>query len=600
MQSEWNKLGSVVKRKRLTHRLTTGYNFDQVQSDISPAAGETIGERLKRLRLERGFSQRELAAPGVSYAYISRIEAGTRQPSVKALRRLAAKLGVSADYLETGSDLDAEAARGSSASPTSSLRSASARARTSSRRCRHSSTKRDARATAARRCGPRRAGRARAGARRLRRRRRAARGGARRRAVRPDRPLSTSTRTSAAPMPGPADPHEAVELSGACIDGRGGRRRRRARGAVRHAARATHSPTWARSLAPKTSFGMRSIASKDTEDPYMRVRLYWSMARLAHTEGRESVALTNVRRRSRCCRRQTTRSISRGPTSSPPASRSVADDADAAERHLDQAEQLLGARRRRRTARDHADPRSRLALLRRGTAEARSSSPAKRFELIGGDDRRSTGICAASRSPTRSPLSGDVAEADDGVRAERSSCSRAQGRWRDAIDRVPRAGPACCATTAARREALDVLDRAAELGMRAAPDGAHAQALTVDARGQAARAVLARALGAALERRDAHVPRRGLHRRHSPSTDDASSRAHGSRPTARSSIRAAVAGGADEAALDPRARRRPLRLPPARPRRPDARPCVARAARACGPCASRPSRRRCSARTAAS
>jgi transcriptional regulator with XRE-family HTH domain len=67
--------------------------------------GETIGMRLRRLRLEKGFSQRELAAPGVSYAYISRIEAGTRQPSVKALRRLAAKLGVTADYLETGSEL---------------------------------------------------------------------------------------------------------------------------------------------------------------------------------------------------------------------------------------------------------------------------------------------------------------------------------------------------------------------------------------------------------------------------------------------------------------------------------------------------------------
>ena len=77
-----------------------------MRSDLSPAAGETIGERLKRLRLEHGFSQRELAAPGVSYAYISRIEAGTRQPSVKALRKLAAKLNVSADYLETGSDLD--------------------------------------------------------------------------------------------------------------------------------------------------------------------------------------------------------------------------------------------------------------------------------------------------------------------------------------------------------------------------------------------------------------------------------------------------------------------------------------------------------------
>lgn len=65
---------------------------------------ETIGERLRRLRVERGLSQRELACEGVSYAYISRIEAGTRQPSVKAIRRIAAQLGVSAAYLETGEE----------------------------------------------------------------------------------------------------------------------------------------------------------------------------------------------------------------------------------------------------------------------------------------------------------------------------------------------------------------------------------------------------------------------------------------------------------------------------------------------------------------
>ncbi len=70
---------------------------------------ETIGERLKRLRCERGLSQRALAAQGVSYAYISRIELGDRVPSMKALRVLAAKLGVTADYLETGRNLpDAE------------------------------------------------------------------------------------------------------------------------------------------------------------------------------------------------------------------------------------------------------------------------------------------------------------------------------------------------------------------------------------------------------------------------------------------------------------------------------------------------------------
>jgi tetratricopeptide (TPR) repeat protein len=66
---------------------------------------ESIGERLRRLRLDRGLSQRELASPGVSYAYISRIEAGARRPSVKALRQLGRKLNVSPEYLETGSDL---------------------------------------------------------------------------------------------------------------------------------------------------------------------------------------------------------------------------------------------------------------------------------------------------------------------------------------------------------------------------------------------------------------------------------------------------------------------------------------------------------------
>jgi transcriptional regulator with XRE-family HTH domain len=71
----------------------------------TPGGTETVGDRLHRLRLERGLSQRDLSAPGVSYAYISRIEAGARQPSVKALRKLAATLNVSVEYLETGSDL---------------------------------------------------------------------------------------------------------------------------------------------------------------------------------------------------------------------------------------------------------------------------------------------------------------------------------------------------------------------------------------------------------------------------------------------------------------------------------------------------------------
>jgi len=65
---------------------------------------KTIGDRLREARLRAGLSQRELAGPGVSYAYISRIEAGVRTPSVKVLRKLAPKLGVSVAWLETGQD----------------------------------------------------------------------------------------------------------------------------------------------------------------------------------------------------------------------------------------------------------------------------------------------------------------------------------------------------------------------------------------------------------------------------------------------------------------------------------------------------------------
>src|SRR5438034_9846698 len=64
----------------------------------------TVGDRIRERRLELSLSQRELACEGVSYAYISRLEAGTRQPSVKALRKLAPKLAVSVYWLETGQD----------------------------------------------------------------------------------------------------------------------------------------------------------------------------------------------------------------------------------------------------------------------------------------------------------------------------------------------------------------------------------------------------------------------------------------------------------------------------------------------------------------
>jgi ribosome-binding protein aMBF1 (putative translation factor) len=72
--------------------------------DVPTRGAETVGERIRRLREERGLSQRELAEPGVSYAYVSRLEAGDRRASLQALRKLAAKLGVTPLYLEVGRD----------------------------------------------------------------------------------------------------------------------------------------------------------------------------------------------------------------------------------------------------------------------------------------------------------------------------------------------------------------------------------------------------------------------------------------------------------------------------------------------------------------
>jgi transcriptional regulator with XRE-family HTH domain len=54
------------------------------------SARESIGERLKRERVERGMSQRGLAARvGVGHPYISKIEAGRDTPSDALLERIA-------------------------------------------------------------------------------------------------------------------------------------------------------------------------------------------------------------------------------------------------------------------------------------------------------------------------------------------------------------------------------------------------------------------------------------------------------------------------------------------------------------------------------
>ena len=61
-----------------------------------------VGRRLREARERVGMSQRQLSFDGCSPAYISRIEAGERIPSLQLLREMGRRLGVSEDYLATG------------------------------------------------------------------------------------------------------------------------------------------------------------------------------------------------------------------------------------------------------------------------------------------------------------------------------------------------------------------------------------------------------------------------------------------------------------------------------------------------------------------
>ncbi|MGW3262854.1 tetratricopeptide repeat protein [Streptomyces sp. NPDC001056] len=63
---------------------------------------ETVGRRVQQLRAQRGLTQRQLAEPAYTPAYISTLEAGRVRASDEALRHIARRLGVSFDELALG------------------------------------------------------------------------------------------------------------------------------------------------------------------------------------------------------------------------------------------------------------------------------------------------------------------------------------------------------------------------------------------------------------------------------------------------------------------------------------------------------------------
>lgn len=68
---------------------------------------DTLGGRMRSLRLERGLSQGALAQDLVSPSYVSLIEAGKRVPEQAILEAFAERLGTTPEFLETGVDRQA-------------------------------------------------------------------------------------------------------------------------------------------------------------------------------------------------------------------------------------------------------------------------------------------------------------------------------------------------------------------------------------------------------------------------------------------------------------------------------------------------------------
>ncbi|MFY1595018.1 helix-turn-helix domain-containing protein [Micromonospora sp. WMMD737] len=72
------------------------------EPDGTGAAASGLGARVQRLRAQRGLTQRALAEPRYTAAFVSAVESGRRVPSADAVAHFAERLGVTPSDLTTG------------------------------------------------------------------------------------------------------------------------------------------------------------------------------------------------------------------------------------------------------------------------------------------------------------------------------------------------------------------------------------------------------------------------------------------------------------------------------------------------------------------
>jgi len=422
---------------------------------------ETVGQRLRRLRHERGLSQRDLASPGVSYAYISRIEAGARRPSVKALRRLAPKLGVSVEYLETGRDLSDRDQR--------ELRLAEAEL---ALRLEQDSTGAEAEFAALLAEGEaagdaETTARARAGLGELADRRGDfATAIAELEQARAAAVLSPITHadlyaTLARAYSASGQPRRAVELLEDCLSRVQAQAPEDVSAEVRFATYLSYALSDLGELErAKSVVGEALGRAEEAPDPYSRVRLYWSLARLALMEGKPRSALRQIQRAVGLLEAtEDTRQLARAHLF---CGEVLVDDGQPgqAQEHFELAEKLLA---------DHADAadlawlyseQARAALLL-GEDEPAEQLARRALSLLAGGDPLKRARAYATLAEAR-PEEIDASQAEFAQALEVLEDER---RWPAAAS-VLRAWSRALRRAGREQAALDVLDRAAAYGVR--------------------------------------------------------------------------------------------------------------------------------------
>ncbi len=209
----------------------------------------------------------------------------------------------------------------------------------------------------------------------------------------------------------------------------------------------------------------------ETHDPYMRVRLYWSMARLAHAEGRASVALNNVRKAIALLQAtDDTLHLARAHILAGGITLSRGDP-DGAEVHLDRAEALLAPPAAINDLVEITIQRARIAALR-GQGNETVTLARRALELNADTNPIDEGLAFHVLGDGLA-LIGEHTGADEAFRRAVELLEQ-QSQWRDATTAC-RSWAKMLRELGREEQAMDVLERGTELGMRSAPAEAHAE-----------------------------------------------------------------------------------------------------------------------------